>query len=93
MTRPTRNNRPEIDPRGWTQEEVAAYLGWSINTFRTRKSELERRGFPAIDPLLGRYDRKAIEAWFDNRSGLKKMSEVEQAEAMWLAQINGQSAA
>lgn len=65
--------RPRFDlpPRGLTDAEAAGYLGLSASEFSRRLPELEAAGFPKRDPLLGdRRGFKAIEAWWDGRSGL-----------------------
>ena len=66
------NRRPKLldltEPRGITTEETAHYCGLSLSGFETKRPELEATGFPKPDPVLGRYDRAAVDDWFDNRS-------------------------
>ncbi len=62
-----RFNRP---PRGLTDHESAGYLGLGMTEFTRLLPKLEAEGFPRPDRLTGRRDWKAIEAWYDERSGL-----------------------
>lgn len=66
--------RPRFDfpPRGLTDHESAGYLGLGMTEFTRLLPKLEAEGFPGIDRLTGRRDWKAIEAWYDERSGLAK---------------------
>ena len=59
-----------IAPRGLKGCEVAAYLGLSSSSFVRKRRAMIRAGFPPSDPLTGRYDRHAIDAWLDARAGL-----------------------
>lgn len=54
-----------------SQQQVAAYLGHGDQWFADRRAQLERAGFPRKDDLLGGWDREAIDAWLDERSGLR----------------------
>lgn len=55
--------------RGATAAEIAAYLGLSETRFAALLPTLRQSGFPDPDPLIERYDRKAVDSWFDRRSG------------------------
>jgi hypothetical protein len=59
------------EPRGWTQEQVAARLGVSVGWLAQNRKTLARLGMPQPDPMLcGRTDSKALETWMDRRAGL-----------------------
>lgn len=58
------------EPRGWTQVQVAARLGVSMSWFSEKKIELQRAGMPQPDPITGRTDGDAVNAWMDQRSPL-----------------------
>ena len=64
--------RPKFDlpPRGLVDHETAGYLGLGMTEFNRLLPKLEADGFPRPDRLTGRRDWKAIEAWWDSRSGL-----------------------
>ena len=70
MSRRTRRAAP-VDPRGWTQFDVACYLQISETRLHALLPQMREVGFPAPDPLMERYDRNAIDDWWDKRSGLK----------------------
>lgn len=54
-----------------SMNQVANYLGHGEQWFADRRADLERAGFPRRDDLLGGWDREAIDAWLDERSGLR----------------------
>lgn len=59
------------DPRGWTQEQVAARLNVSVGWLLENRENLYRAGMPRPDAgMANRTDSKALEAWMDRRSGL-----------------------
>ena len=64
--------RPRFDlpPRGLIDHETASYIGLGMTEFSRKLPQLEAEGFPKPDPVTGRRDRKAIDAWLDARSGL-----------------------
>ena len=64
--------RPKFSllPRGLIDHESAGYLGLGMTEFSRKLPQLEAEGFPKPDPVTGRRDRKAIDAWLDARSGL-----------------------
>ncbi len=64
--------RPRFDlpPRGLIDHETAGYIGLGMTEFSRKLPQLEAEGFPKPDPVTGRRDRKAIDAWMDARSGL-----------------------
>ncbi len=61
-------------PRGITAEEAAGYLGMAVSTFNVKLPEFLKEGFPAVDVLLKRYDKEAIDTWLDARSHLTEPS-------------------
>ena len=64
--------RPKFNlpPRGLIDHETAGYIGLGMTEFHRKLPELEAEGFPKLDPVTGRRDRKAVDAWMDTRSGL-----------------------
>ncbi len=64
--------RPKFNdpPRGLIDYESAGYIGLGQSEFSRVLPQLEAEGFPKPDPVTGRRDRKAIDAWLDARSGL-----------------------
>ena len=64
--------RPKFNlpPRGVTDEEAAGYLGMGPTKYNRIRPQLVASGFPEPDPLTGLLDWKAIERWWDERSGL-----------------------
>jgi hypothetical protein len=59
-----------LPPRGLVDHETAGYLGLGQTEFIRLLPKLEAEGFPKPDPLTSRRDWKAIELWWDSRSGL-----------------------
>jgi hypothetical protein len=45
-------------------------FGWGESTFHTKLPTLKKLGFPDPDPIIGKYDGKAVEHWLDVRSKL-----------------------
>ena len=64
--------RPKFNlpPRGLIEHEAAGYVGLGPTEFHRLLPEMEAEGFPRPDPVTGRRDRQAIDAWMDARSGL-----------------------
>ncbi len=64
--------RPRFDlpPRGLIESESAGVIGLGMTEYTRLLPMLEAAGYPKIDPLTGRRDRKAIENWMDVRAGL-----------------------
>jgi hypothetical protein len=92
MSAPRR--RPFLVPRGLTIFEAAEYIGHSRTWLNpTRLEDLYRQGFPILDPLTGRIDRYALDAWLDRRSGIGRPPnnpmERESAEQLWIDAANG----
>lgn len=52
-----------------TAAEVAAALGYdSARAFNERMADYIKRGFPAADPMTGRFDPEAVERWRRSRA-------------------------
>jgi hypothetical protein len=52
-----------------TPSEVAAALGYdSARAFSERMGDYLKRGFPAADPMTGRFDPEAVERWRRSRA-------------------------
>ena len=67
----TRAKPPYVPaPRALAAYQVAARINRGVEWFKAHRPELEAEGFPEYDELLGGWDGKAIEVWFDHRSGL-----------------------
>jgi len=81
------------ESRLYDASQVAARLGKGETWLYDHLAQLTAQGFPARDPLLGGWDAKAIERWWDKRS---KMSEPEAANDNmldeWMEKLkNGQN--
>lgn len=59
-----------ILPRVLSTAQAAAYLGRSLTWFSEHRAELEAAGFPAALPLVGGFDKRAIDRWLDRNSGM-----------------------
>lgn len=64
------NIRFPVQPRMLPLEKVARWLHLTPDEFRAGLPALRMAGFPEACPVTGHYDRKALEAWQDRRSGL-----------------------
>jgi DNA-binding transcriptional regulator of glucitol operon len=52
-----------------TPAQIAAALGWDgAKAFQERFGDYLKRGFPAPDPMTGRFDPEAVEKWRRSRS-------------------------
>ena len=81
------------ESRLYDASQVASRLGKRETWLYDHLAQLTAQGFPARDPLLGGWDAKAIERWWDKRS---KMSEPEAANDNmldeWMEKLkNGQN--
>jgi len=64
-------------PRYWNKTQVAAYFGKCDDWFgKAKREELEAKGFPHYDALIGGWDSVAIKAWDDRRNGLASVAKV-----------------
>lgn len=68
-------NEPRPDDRpGYTSRlntaTLCAYIGRSPSWLAENRMQLDAEGFPRPDPLLGGYDRCAVDTWLDRRSHL-----------------------
>lgn len=70
----TRKPKYVPDPRMWSAYQVACRLGFSVEQFRLKRPDLEAKGFPQHDDVLGGWDSVAIETWLDVRAGLRPPS-------------------
>lgn len=52
-----------------SSNEAAAYLGRSASWLADHSGKLEKAGFPKPLPLVGGYDKQAIDRWIDRLSG------------------------
>lgn len=68
MSRPKPPYTPE--PRFLSGCQLAAYLGRSESWVCANRGRLAALGFPGRDPVLGGWDRHAVDAWLDRRAGL-----------------------
>lgn len=59
-----------VEPRDLPRAKVARLLHLTESEFLEKLPALNARRFPSPDPTTGHYDRKAVEAWMDSRSGL-----------------------
>ncbi len=58
-------------PRGLTPTEMIGYIGHGASWLTDERLEqLYSLGFPRPDSMTERFDRVAIDAWLDQRSGL-----------------------
>jgi hypothetical protein len=83
-----------LTPRGLTLAEAAEYIGRSRTWLDpARLEELRREGFPQLDPLTGRIDRHALDAWLDRRADidprLGHTAEPESTAQLWVEAANG----
>lgn len=63
--------RFNLPPRGLTRTETAGYIGHGSGWLTDeRLDRLYSLGFPRPDSMTERWDRVAIDAWHDQRSGL-----------------------
>lgn len=70
------------DPRIWNEFQVASRLNMGARSFKEKRPELEKQGFPKFDPLLGGWDSRAIELWLDARSGIALPANSDEALAL-----------
>ena len=49
---------------------AALYIGASPDWFVQNRAQLEARGFPVPLPVVGGYDRQAIDGWLDAQGRL-----------------------
>jgi len=59
-----------VAPRVLSTATLCVYIGRSETWFNEHRAELEVQGFPKSVPLLGGYDRYAVDAWLDQRSDI-----------------------
>ena len=66
--------------------EVAAYLGKSGGWWSTHAETLHRAGFPRPLPVVGGYDKEAVDRWLDS---LHKESCFTDFDAAWTRAAGG----
>ncbi|TSD87034.1 hypothetical protein FFK22_019275 [Mycobacterium sp. KBS0706] len=82
--------RPSILPRVLSAAQVAAYLGRSLTWFSEHRAELEAAGFPPPLPLIGGFDKRAIDQWLDRNSGMiPDNPAVEDYDDAWMRASHG----
>ncbi len=59
----------ELEPRIWSEYQVARRLGGDESWLRDNRPRLEAAGFPQIDDLVGGTDGDAVNKWLDGRAG------------------------
>jgi hypothetical protein len=62
--------RYKIKRRYWDDAQIADRMGVSLTYFQKNKFRYYKAGMPQPDTLMGGTDKKALELWFDSRSGL-----------------------
>lgn len=80
------SEQPIITRELLTGPEVARRLRRSQKWLAENRSKLEKAGFPAPLPVIGRYDSKAIDAWLDRMGGLASPSAA--SGDPWLARLH-----
>lgn len=63
-----------IEPRIFTTARLCFYLGRSESWFAEHRVKMEAAGFPMPDPIIGGWDRRAVDHWLDERSGMASTS-------------------
>lgn len=56
-----------MTPAYLSDRALATYLGLSLTTFRTKRPDLEREGFPRKDRLVGMTLTADVDAWLARR--------------------------
>lgn len=76
-----------VEPRLLPPVKVARWLHLSLEEFRAALPALRREGFPAPCPVTGHFDRVALDAWQDRRSGLAGKPAPDDADARIRARL------
>lgn len=72
------------EPRGWTAQQTATYIGMSENWFGGNVASLQKKyGFPMPSEATGRYDGKAVSLWYDSHSGILPKVDIRTATDDW----------
>lgn len=73
------------EPRGWTAEQVCAYIGMSTSWWQQggEKSLKTKHGFPVPSPATGRYDGKLVEIWYNRHSKILAAEVINDPAAAW----------
>jgi hypothetical protein len=72
-----------VQPRVLGAATLCCYLGRSETWLAEHRAELEREGFPRPDPLLGGYDRVAVDLWLDQRSDILRLTAAAVSARSW----------
>ena len=64
-----RRRRFDLPPRIVNDTELAAYIGHSLTWLKENRERLEAMGLPRPLPVLGGYDRHAVDEWLDRLGG------------------------
>ena len=70
MTRRRVRLQETLPNRGAGVFECACHLGITESRFVESLPKLQKCGFPSPHPILGTYDMKAVDLWFDKESGI-----------------------
>ena len=70
MSRGARPTIVPVMPRVLNTSTLCTYIGRSPTWLAENRAQLEAEGFPRPDPLLGGYDRCAVDFWLDQRSDI-----------------------
>lgn len=76
-----------VQPRMVSPEKVARRLGVTPAAFSSKRSDLERDGFPMPDGVLGTYCLEAVDKWIDRRAGLIREDDPVSAQAAMLRAV------
>lgn len=57
----------EKESRYGSREWTALRLGLSLSNFHSKKSDLQKRGFPHPDPTTNRYLKADVDAWIEHQ--------------------------
>lgn len=81
-----RQKPPFVERRVLSPFETAAYLGRSKAWFTDHANRLYETGFPQPLPIVGGYDKQAIDDWLDR---LGRGREPFDFDAAWTKAANG----
>ena len=85
------SRKPKIEPRVIGVGAIAVYIGKSETWFRTHLTTLREVGFPEPLPVLGGYDRHAVDDWLDRlgRRAILDHSNDDVGDPFLKATLNG----
>lgn len=82
----TRRRPPFVERRVLSAFETAAYLGRSVSWLTDHAHRLHKSGFPRPIPVVGGYDKQAIDQWLDRMGGAPRSDDFDDA---WTNAANG----